>query len=225
MIGVGSKVTVEADTGRDRMSLWQKHSSMAIKIFDCKSRREIQSFLKSIWYFFRFDIKVSKSIRLVVTSCTSLLRFVYFIFLLKENYLILFCLLFRPATATAMQRAFDSSAPTSSYSKSSALHSRLHPTTYPRLLSLSHPFICYFLYLFSILSLSLCYYYIYTHVYIFRNVCVCAFLYIAILSGRLKIHDLFLFLVLPSIPFLFFSFCCPFNFLCPLTLAPSIFCF
>ena len=161
------------------------------------------------------------SLHLVPHCCVSVISF----FFLKKKYLILFCLLFRPATATAMQRAFDSSAPTSSYSKSSALHSRLHPTTYPRLLSLSHPFICYFLYLFSILSLSLCYYYIYTHVYIFRNVCVCAFLYIAILSGRLKIHDLFLFLVLPSIPFLFFSFCCPFNFLCPLTLAPSIFCF
>jgi hypothetical protein len=40
--------SIEADSGRDRMSLWQKHSSMAIKIFDFKSRREIQSFLKSI---------------------------------------------------------------------------------------------------------------------------------------------------------------------------------
>ncbi len=145
------------------------------------------------------------SLHLVPHCCVSVITF----FFLKKKYLILFCLLFRPATATAMQRAFDSSAPTSSSSsKSSALHSRLHPTTYPRLVSLSHPFICYFLYFFSILSLSLslCCYYIYTHVYIFINVCVCVCIPVySYLIWKTEDSRLVSLLVLPSILFFFFS--------------------
>lgn len=162
------------------------------------------------------------SLHLVPHCCVSVISF----FFLKKKYLILFCLLFRPATATAMQRAFDSSAPTSS-SKSSALHSRLHPTTYPRLVSLSHPFICYFLYFFSILSLSLSLLllYLYTRIYIYKCVCVCAFLYIAILSGRLKIHDLFLFLSCLPFCFFFFLFLLPLQFLLPFDFGPKYFLF